>query len=116
MFNDALTKLRLSVYASAPLLGISLRQAQRYSAGEQEVSRPVANQLTLLVNMVTRWKAERKKNREMIEFFEDKNARPRIHADGRDITDSWVMTLRDRDAEWEKLLRAPGDGIPSQID
>lgn len=28
-FNDALTKLRLPVYASAPVLGISLRQAQR---------------------------------------------------------------------------------------
>jgi hypothetical protein len=116
-FNDALTKLRLSVYASAPVLGISLRQAQRYSSGEQEVSGPVANQLTLLVDMVTRWKAERKKNQKMIDFFENKDLRARIHSDGKDITSSWVATLRDREAEWESLLRRPpGSGLPSQID
>lgn len=115
-FNEALTKLRLSVYASAKVFGISLRQAQRYSSGEQVVSGPVANYLTALINMIARWKEQRQKNLDQIAFFEDQSARPRLHANGRDVTVSWIRKLYEREAEWEELLRNPGGGLPSQID
>ena len=83
-FNDTLRKLNLSVYAAAPILGLSLRQAQRYSAGEQIVSTPVANQLTLLVQMVENWRAERRKIIEQLKFFERPGAR--IGVNGKDET------------------------------
>ena len=43
-FNRALKALGLSVYASPEVLGVSLRQAQRYSAGET-IPMPVAKLL-----------------------------------------------------------------------
>lgn len=115
-FNDALAKLRLSVYASAPILGISLRQAQRYSAGEQEVSAPVANYLTLLVNMVEGWRAERKKLLDQLGFFDRTNAKMR--SNGKDITESWIAEIRRQLANYEALLRSGGDGngLPPQMD
>ena len=48
-FNQALGKIGLSVYASAKALGISLRQAQRYSAGGSTVNATVAKLLRLAV-------------------------------------------------------------------
>jgi hypothetical protein len=115
-FNEALKKLRLSVYASAPVLGISLRQAQRYSNGEggQVVSGPVANHLTVLVDMIEGWKVELKKVQEQIDFFEKRGGR--IGANGRDTTKSWLAELHRRRDEWDDLLRDPGNGLPSQID
>src|SRR5258708_6143567 len=90
-FNEALRRLRLSVYASADVLDISLRQAQRYASGEQVVSGPVANHLTLLVQMVEGWRRERKKVLEQIAFF----AKPgtSISVNGKDDTKSWVAEL-----------------------
>ena len=115
-FNDALGKLKLSVYASAPVLGISLRQAQRYSSGEQTpVAAPVTNYLTLLVEMVEGWKAERKKLQDQLAFF----ARPgtRISTNGKDETKEWVAKLKRQLAEYEDLLRNGGEnGLPPQID
>jgi hypothetical protein len=114
-FNDALAKLRLSVYASAPVLGISLRQAQRYASGEQNVAAPVANYLMVLVNMIQRWKEQRKKTIGMIDFFERTGAR--LGVDGKDMTKSWLNTLRGQLAEWESLLREPPScRLPSQLD
>ncbi len=115
-FNDALAKLRLSVYAAAPVLGISLRQAQRYSTGEaeQEVSRPVANYLTTLVAMIEGWKTERQKIDRQIDFFRKPGAR--IGTNGRDETKSWVAELHRRRDEWDDLLRDPRNGLPPQID
>lgn len=115
-FNDALVKLRLSVYASAPVLGISLRQAQRYSAGEQDVSAPVANYLTLLVQMVDGWRAERKKLQGQLAFFERTDAVMR--SNGKDITAGWIVEVKRQLADYEALLRSGGDGsgLPPQID
>ena len=48
-FNDAVARLGLSVYASAPVLGISLRQAQRYSSGESEVPATIAKLLRAMI-------------------------------------------------------------------
>lgn len=52
-FNAAVAKLGLSVYASAPALGISLRQAQRYSSGESPIPQTVAKLLRALVQLGT---------------------------------------------------------------
>ena len=112
-FNDALAKLRLSVYASARVLDISLRQAQRYSSGEQVVSGPVANHLTLLVQMVDGWRTERKKIIDQIDFFKRPGAR--IGVNGKDNTKEWVEELHRRLAEWDDLLTTGADGqIPPQ--
>lgn len=115
-FNDALAKLRLSVYASAPVLGISLRQAQRYSSGEQSpVAAPVANSLTLLVEMVRDWKRQRKRIQEQLAFFERSGAR--ISMNGKDETKEWIAKLQSDLAEYEDLLRNGGEnGLPPQID
>jgi hypothetical protein len=113
-FNDLLAKLRLSVYASAPILGISLRQAQRYSSGEQAVAQPVANHLTLLMQMVENWRAERKKILDQLKFFERPGAR--IGVNGMDNTKEWITELRRRLAEWDHLISTGADGqIPPQI-
>lgn len=53
-FDLALAKLGLSVYASAPKLGISLRQAQRYSSGETTpVPAPIAKLLRAYIALGT---------------------------------------------------------------
>lgn len=113
-FSQALTKLRLSVYASAKVFGISLRQSQRYSSGEQVVSGPVANHLTSLVSMMARWKKQRHKDLDQSALFEDKSARPRLRADGRDVK-LGQPALRTG-GRVGGLLRSPVGGLPSQID
>lgn len=50
-FRRALNQLGLSVYASGPVLGLSLRQAQRIAAGESPVPRPVAKLLRLMLRL-----------------------------------------------------------------
>jgi hypothetical protein len=112
-FNSSLKALRLSVYASAPVLGISLRQAQRYSAGDP-VSTPVANYLSLLVRMVQRWKKRLKEVREQIAWVKRTGARMML--DRKDATPRFVADLRRREEEWLELLRDPGNGLPAQID
>jgi hypothetical protein len=52
-FDAAVAKLGLSVYASAPALGISLRQAQRYSSGESPVPITVAKLLRAMILLGT---------------------------------------------------------------
>jgi DNA-binding transcriptional regulator YiaG len=46
-FSRLLRQLDLSVYASRVALGVSLRQAQRYAAGETEIPAPVAKLLRM---------------------------------------------------------------------
>jgi hypothetical protein len=48
-YRKAVEELGISVYASARVLGVSLRQAQRFAAGETPVPRPVAKLLRLMV-------------------------------------------------------------------
>lgn len=52
-FDAAVAKLGLSVYASAPALGISLRQAQRYSSGESPIPIVVAKLLRAMILLGT---------------------------------------------------------------
>lgn len=115
-FNDSLKSLRLSVYAAAPILGISLRQAQRYSSGEQTpVAAPVANYLTLLVDMVDGWRMSRKKLLDQIKLFE--KAKFTMTSNGKDITASWQAEIRRQLNVFEDLLRNGGEnGLPNQLD
>jgi len=48
-FRAALAKLNCSVYASADVLGISLRQAQRYAAGGDAIPMRTAKHLRILL-------------------------------------------------------------------
>jgi len=49
-FHALVTKrLGLSIYAARKVLGVSLRQAQRYDAGETEIPETVAKLLRLIV-------------------------------------------------------------------
>jgi DNA-binding transcriptional regulator YiaG len=50
-FKRACARLRLSVSASRHALGLSLRQVQRYSSGEQEIPAPVAKLLRLALKL-----------------------------------------------------------------
>jgi hypothetical protein len=49
-FDRLLKKLGLSVYASGAVFGVSLRQAQRYSAGDP-IPMPLAKLLRLAVKL-----------------------------------------------------------------
>ena len=48
-FDAALKQLGISVYASAKVLCISLRQAQRYSSGEAPVPPSIAKLIRALI-------------------------------------------------------------------
>jgi hypothetical protein len=113
-FNDALRYLRLSVYASAPILGISLRQAQRYAAGEQIVAAPIAALLTMTVDMIKRWKDELRKAKAQVELFDSGKFYARVN--NKDATAEFSRTGHLYVRKWEKLLRDPGNGLPPQID
>jgi hypothetical protein len=112
-FTDAAIKLWGSVYAAAPALGISLRQAQRYSAGEQEVAAPVACIIGLLLEQVSGFKAERKRLIDQLGFFDRPGAR--IGDQSGDHTMAWKTILRDRISEYEDLLRNHPSGLIPQI-
>jgi len=50
-FKAALKRVGLSVYASAPFLGISLSQAQRIAAGKYEAAESAAKLLELMAHL-----------------------------------------------------------------
>lgn len=52
-YKAAREKLGLSNYALAPVLGVSLRQAQRYEAGQSPIPLPVAKLLRLILSTDT---------------------------------------------------------------
>jgi hypothetical protein len=112
-FNDALAKLKLSVYAAAPILGISLRQAQRYSSGEQAVAAPVACILGILFDQVQGFKKRRHELNMMISAIDDRGLR--VGTNNRDETPAWRGQLIVWLDEIEDLLRNHPAGLPSQI-
>jgi hypothetical protein len=112
-FRAALKELGLSVYASPHALGVSLRQAQRYAAGEP-VAWPVANAVRMMVWSVRDIKARRKDNLDSIKLFETKKIR--LRSNGKDISEDWVATLRERVAELEHLLMNHPAGIKPSLD
>ena len=115
-FNKALKYLNLSVYASAPILGISLRQAQRYSSGEdqQEVSSPVGNLLIHLQREIFQLKLRRHELLGMIHAIDVGGLR--IGTNSHDATKRWRDQLHAWLNEIEDLLRKHPSGLPSQLD
>jgi hypothetical protein len=113
-FNNALAELRLSVYAAASVLQISLRQAQRYSAGTQEVSGPVANSIELLLHSIRDMKIRRKDLLRQLKWFDRPGSRMTIN--GRDRTASVNNEYKRQLGIIEQLLREHPIGLPSQID
>jgi hypothetical protein len=115
-FNKSLKYLNLSVYAAAPILGISLRQAQRYASGEdpQEISGPVANLLILLQKQIFDLKKRRHELIGMIEAIDQRGLR--VGTNNRDETAVWRGQLKVWLDEIEDLLRNHPSGLPSQLD
>ena len=115
-FNKSLKYLNLSVYAAAPVLGISLRQAQRYSSGEdpQEISGPVTKLLVLLQRQIFELKKRRHELLGMIEAIDQRGLR--VGTNNRDETPAWRGQLKVWLDEIEDVLRNHPSGLPSQID
>ncbi|WP_375778714.1 hypothetical protein ACE103_06175 [Bradyrhizobium sp. ma5] len=113
-FKNALRKLRLSVRAAAPLLGISLRQAQRYSRGEagQSVSAPVANLLNAWIANITNLKQTHAQLSGMLDAIDRRSLR--IRGGRKDETSVWKEQLTIWIQETEHLLRNRPPGLPSQ--
>jgi hypothetical protein len=67
----------------------------------------------ILVEMVERWRVERKKILGQIDFFKRPGAR--IGVNGKYTTKEWVDELHRRLGEWDHLLATGADGqIPPQ--
>lgn len=112
-FNAALRSLGLSVYASPTVLKVTLRQAQRYAAGEQPVEARVAAILEMLLENVRYLKRRRHELNMMIASIDDRGVR--ISHDNKDETVSWRAQLKIWLDEIEDLLRNHPSGLPPQI-
>jgi hypothetical protein len=112
-FTGALRKLGLSVYASPAVLKVTLRQAQRYAAGEQPVEARVAAILNMLTDHIRDLKRRRHSLKMMIAAMDDRGVR--IHANNNDETKSWRTQLQAWLDDVEDLLRNHPSGLPPQI-
>lgn len=108
-FNDGLEELGVSVYASANVLGISLRQAQRYSSGEEPVAWRTANHVRLLLLTVGELKRRRKQLLEQIKPLE--KGASRIYNGGREVTKAVLGEVRRQLAQCEGLLSNHPAGV-----
>jgi hypothetical protein len=108
-FNDALRKLGVSVYASADVLGISLRQAQRYSSGEEVVPWRTINHLKLLLLHVSELKEHRKRLIKQIKPLQ--SGAGRIYNGRTDVTAAALGEVRRQLAQCEHLLTNHPAGI-----
>jgi hypothetical protein len=113
-FNDALRKLGLSVYASANVFGISLRQAQRYSSGEEDVAWRTANHLRLLLLHIDGLKRHRKRLISQIKPLE--SGRGRVYNGRVDVTAATLGEVRRQLAECERLLSDHPAGVRPGLD
>ena len=112
-FNAALRTLGLSVYASPAVLKVTIRQAQRYAAGEQPVEARVAALLEILIANVRDLKRRHHELTMMISSIDDRGVR--ISANNKDETKSWRAQLQVWIGDIEDLLRKHPSGLPSQI-
>ena len=108
-FNAALRELKTSVYHAAKVLGISLRQAQRYSSGEQTVSYPTAGHLRMLLLHIREDKAQRRKLLKQLKDLE--TGRFHVREGGRDVTKEWANRTREMVQDLEKLLAEHPSGL-----
>jgi hypothetical protein len=113
-FNEALRKLGLSVYASPSVLKVTMRQAQRYSSGEQQpVEARVAAILEMLLENVRYLKHRRHELKMMIASIDERGVR--VGTNNRDETPAWRGQLQVWLEEIEDLLRNHPSGLPPQI-
>src|ERR1700743_2862604 len=112
-FNGALERLHLSVYAAAPILGVSLRQAQRYSSGEQVVPESISRILDMLRDQVRSHKKRVHELNMMISAIDDRGLR--VGTNGRDDNPACLAQLVVWREEMEDLLRNHPAGLPPQI-
>jgi hypothetical protein len=113
-FNDALRALGLSVYASPNVLGISLRQAQRYSSGEQEIAQPIANHLRLLLLHIHDLKQRRQDLINGIRVLE--SGESRTYSGRINTTTETLHRFRQHLSDIEKLLTNHPTGLKSLLD
>jgi hypothetical protein len=113
-FNGGLRTLGLSVYASAKVLGISLRQAQRYSSGEEAVAWRTARHVRILLFHVADLKKNRKQLIGQIKALE--SGRGRIYNGRTDVTAAALGDARRRLSENERLLNNHPAGIRPGLD
>lgn len=112
-FNNSLEKLHLSVYAAAPILGVSLRQAQRYSSGEQAVPATVSCILGMLRDQVRDFKKRIHELDMMISAIDDRGLR--VGTNNRDETAAWREQLVIWRSEMIELLENHPSGLPAQV-
>jgi hypothetical protein len=112
-FDEALKFLGLSVYASAPVLAISLRQAQRYSSGEQIVAGPTARYLRVLQYHVTGLKLDREKLQKRIAILA--SGRGLIYENKVDVTAKTIAELNRQLGVIEGLLLKHPSGLKNLI-
>ncbi len=113
-YNEALRKLGLSVYASPKVLGISLRQSQRYSSGEQAVAQPIANHLRLLM---VHFQSLHKRQHELLEGIRViESGSVRYYSDRKDTTAKTLHELKRQLSELEKLLANHPSGLTPSLD
>jgi hypothetical protein len=108
-FKEALPRLGLSVYASANVLGISIRQAQRYSSGEEAVAWRTANHLRVLLFNVDDLKKRRMQLIKQIEPLE--SGRGRIYNGRTDVTAAALGEVRRQLSQCEHLLTHHPAGV-----
>jgi hypothetical protein len=113
-FNEALRKLGLSVYASPNVLGISLRQAQRYSSGEEAVAQRTANHLRVLLLHIDTLKQHRKRLIKQIKPLE--SGRGHIYNGRIDVTAAALGEVRRQLAQCEDLLANHPAGVKPGLD
>jgi hypothetical protein len=113
-FNDGLRELGLSVYASANVLGISLRQAQRYSSGEEPVPWRTTNHVRLLLLTVGDLKKRRKQLLAQIKPLEKGTGR--IYNGKSDVTKAVLGDVKRQLAQCEDLLTNHPAGVKPGLD
>ena len=113
-FNDALANLGISVYASANVLGLSLRQAQRYSSGEEPVAWRTANHVRLLLLTIGELKRRRKQLLEQIKPLD--RGTGRVYNGRRDVTSAVLGEVKRQLAQCEDLLTNHPAGVKPGLD
>jgi hypothetical protein len=113
-FNDALAELGISVYASAKVLGISLRQAQRYSSGEEGVPWRTTNHVRLLLHSIAGLKKRRKELLAQMKPLERGSVR--MYQGRTDITSVALGDVKRWLAECENLLTNHPSGVKPGLD
>lgn len=112
-YADALAELKLSVYASPKVLGLSLRQSQRYASKEQDVALPTAHYLRLLLLHIRDLKQTQGRLLKQIAALQ--SGRGKIYSNRVDVTAETLAEAKRQLSEIEGLLKNHPSGLPPQM-